>query len=174
VPRRRRLLRERADAHTDHRKAVLVGVQAPKVLPARLADSIEAVRPDRRLRADALGCVVEAGDVQAAGNHNPRTALAAGRLEDVEGPSDVGLQDALEGVLVGNARQVNDPIDIGHGRTDRGQVANIGGDEFLTGVGGSERDAIEQAHCPKASLKPLAERLPDRAGCSGDQHPIHA
>jgi hypothetical protein len=95
-------------------------------------------------------------------------------FKDVEGPNDVGLQDALEGVLVGNARQVNDPIDIGHGRTDRGQVANIGGDEFLTGVGGSERDAIEQAQRPKASLKLLAEGPPDRAGCSGDQHPIHA
>jgi hypothetical protein len=61
----------------------------------------------------------------------------ASRLKDVEGPNDVGLQDALEGVLVGNAGQVDDPIDPGHGRTDRNQVTDVSSDELLTGVGGS-------------------------------------
>jgi len=135
-------LREGADAKTDHLKAVLVGVRTPEVLSARLADSVEAVRPYRRRRADALGCIVEAGDVKAAGKHNPSAALAASCLKGVEGPDDVGLRDALEGVLLGNARQVNDRVDIGRGCIDCGQVANISGDEFLTGVGGSERGEI--------------------------------
>jgi hypothetical protein len=82
--------------------------------------------------------VIEACDVEAAGEHHPRAALRAGGLVDVVGADDVGLQDAVEAVLVGDASQVNGGIDIVHGLRDRLQVTNIGGDQLLARLRSTE------------------------------------
>src|ERR1043165_8888406 len=126
---------------------MLVGIQPAEVLPAGLAAPIEAVRPDRHLRANALAGVVEASDVQAAGEHHPNAALLAGSLEDVVGASDVRLQDAVEAVLVGNPSQVNGSIDAVHGRSDRLQLTNIGGDQLLAGTRITDRGSVQEAKC---------------------------
>jgi hypothetical protein len=124
---------------------MLVRVQAAKVLPTSLADPIEAVRPYRHLGADALASVIKASDVEAAGQHHPRAALLAGGLVDVVGADDVGLQDAVEAVLVGDASQVHGGIDTVHGRSDRLQVTNIGGDQLLARPRSTEWGNVQQA-----------------------------
>jgi hypothetical protein len=69
--------------------------------------------------------------VEAAGEHDPRAALLAGSLVDVVGADEVGLQGAVEAVLVGDASQVNGGIDAVHGRSDCLPVTNIGGHQLL-------------------------------------------
>jgi hypothetical protein len=124
---------------------MLVGVQAAQVLPAGLADPIEAIRPDWHLWADALAGVVEASDVEAAGEYHPRASLVAGGLVEVVGADDVGLQNAVEAVLVGDAGQVNGGIDAVHGSSDRLQVTNIGGDQLLAWAWSTEWGDVQQA-----------------------------
>src|SRR5919201_1406507 len=157
MPRGRWPLRKGADAHAGHLEPMLVGVQAAQVLPAGLADPIEAVRPDRHLRADALAGVVEASDVEAAGEHHPRATLLAGGLVDVVSADDVGLQDAAEAVLLGDASQVNGCIDAVHGRSDRLQVTNICGEQLLARPRSAELGNVQQTQLTNAAVEPLAK-----------------
>ena len=173
MPRGRWSLRKGADAHADHLEPMLVGIQAAKVLPTSLADPIEAVGPDRQLWADALASVVEACDVEAAGEHDPSAALLASGLVDVVGADDVGLQDAVEAVLVGDASQVNGGIDIVHGLRDRLQVTNIGGEQLLARPRSTERGNVQQAQGANTAVESLAKDPTDRAGCPGDEDTVH-
>jgi hypothetical protein len=63
---------------------------------------------------------------------------------------------------------VHDRVDAGCGRGDRGQVADVSGDELLTRVCRAELGEVEQAQDAEASLEPLAEGSPDPAGGSGN------
>ena len=127
-----------ADAYADHFQVVLVGVQAAEVLGERLAEAVIGVGAGWHVGADVLAGGVQAGDVVAAGQHDPLGVLAAGGLEEVVGAEDVDVEGAVEAVLVGDAGQMDDPIDVGGRLDDGGQVAEVGADELFALLGGSQ------------------------------------
>jgi hypothetical protein len=117
--------------------------------------------------------VIEARHVRAAGEHHPRAALLASGLVDVVGAHDIGLQDAVEAVLVGDASQVNSGIDAFHGLSDRLQVTNIGRDQLLARLRSAERGNVQQAQGANTVVESLAKHSTDHAGGPGDEDTVH-
>ena len=106
-----------------------------------------------------------------AGKNHALDALAPGRLEDVITTDDVGLVYDLPGVLDRHAAQVDDRIDPRHRRLDLGEIAQIGGHQFLARPGFAERRDIGEAQDRIGAAQALAQSTADDAGGTGDQNP---
>jgi hypothetical protein len=109
----------------------------------------------------------------AAGQHDPLDAQAAGGLQDVVGADHVDVQDALEAVLVGNAGQMDDRVDVGGGLDHGSQVADIGADELFALLGGSQGRDVEQAQRWEAAAESVAQDRAHRAGGARDEDSMH-
>jgi hypothetical protein len=173
VPRRCRAICERPETEADHLKSILVGVHPPEVLGERLADRVEAIRPQRHIRAEALVGVVEPSDMRAARQHDPRSSLSSRGFEHVVSPNHVGLHDALKRVFMRDAGQMHDRAHARHGLGHGVEVPDIGCDDLLPGLRGTQRADIQQSHDIEATAESFPEDRADRAAGTCDQHPTH-
>src|SRR5277367_2642417 len=106
-----RRIGEIADTQTSHAQAVLIGVKRADGFTERLAHAVARIRTHRLARADAAAPRIEADGVVRRGENDALDLVAPRRLEQIVAADNIGVEDAVPGLLDGFAAEVNDAVD---------------------------------------------------------------
>ncbi len=85
----------------------------------------------------------------------------------------LACEDSLPIALHRHAAEMDDAVDAGDSALDRGEVAEIGGDEALALPEIGERRPVGKKQLAIGAAQQYAQALADTAGSTGDEHALH-
>ncbi len=166
-----RLREAGADAHGDGLQAVLVPVELGEVLAEALGQTVEGVRAARGVDRDEGVVSPRAGGVAdrvvGGGEDDAPHALLAGRLVQVVGALDVGLEDLVERRLEGDSREVDDRVDAADRLAHGVPVGQVRDDRVRLAVDGAH---VEQAQRVAVFREQSPHQGAESAGGAGEQN----
>src|SRR5580692_7680346 len=102
---------EIADADAGYAQAVLIGIERADRFAESLADAVARIRAHRLVGADLALPRIEADRVVRRGEDDAFDFLAPRRLEQIVAADDIGLQNAVPGLLDRLAAEMHDAVD---------------------------------------------------------------
>src|SRR6202041_1760239 len=102
---------EIADANAGHPQTVLIGIERADRFAEGLADTVTRIRAHRLVGADLALPRIEADRVVRRGEDDALDLLAPRRLEQIVAADDIGLENAVPGLLNRLASEMDDTVD---------------------------------------------------------------
>ena len=164
---------EVADADAGHAQAVLIGIERADRFAKRFADAVARIRPHRLVGADLALPRIEADRVVRRGEDDALDFLAPRRLEQVVTADDIGVENAVPGLLDRFTAEMDDAVDAVDELFDLGEIGEIGLHEGLVACHIGRRANIAPAQVWIDAVEKLAQPRADATRRARHQNCLH-